>query len=326
MKKTVITFVVLVIILVGLQKYKEPELGEYKIVVLAPLSDVFADYGEEIKEGVLAGTDQGVEIVFEDTQCDPAKTLSVYRKAVDIDNTKFIIGPACGSPQEIVASELEKDKVVAISPSAATEDLYEKSGRYNFGVQYSLEQESRFIAEQMTQFGHKRVVLISYQNAFSETHVKSFKENFTGEIVEHIVFLEAGSDVSTEVAKLKEQNFDAIYSVDTSFFFGQGVEKLRQLEFNQPVFSMYAMELPAIRPLVEGVIYSFPAGMGERGATYENARLAGEYLSKMVVHCEAKVWCVRRNLDVKGGFKEGVRKQEIILKQIVDGEAVVFEG
>jgi ABC-type branched-subunit amino acid transport system substrate-binding protein len=327
MKKLLIVLVLIIIALFLSQKSNDPiVMGESKIVVLAPLSDIFAEYGEEIMGGVLEGMVEGVEVSFEDTKCDPAAALTAYRKAVDIDSASFIIGPVCGSPQEVIAPELPKDNVVAISPSAATRDLFVKSSGYNFGAQYSLENESKFIAEKMTELGHEKVVLVSYRNAFSETHTESFKQNFTGEIVENLVFNEAGSDVSTDLAKLQALDFDAIYATDTSFFFGQGNVKLQQLGLTQPLFSMYTMELPAARPLVEGVIYSFPEGVGDKGAGYENSKIAAQILSQTILDCKADVACVKESLTTSGQFDEfGVNRQGIILKQIVGGEAVVFE-
>ncbi len=326
MNKFTWILVVLVIVLVGwkiVDSQGKKSEGPVKIGVLAPLSGIAADYGEEIRKGIMAADAPGVEFVFEDEKCDSAPALSAFKKLTELDKVSYIIGPACGAPQEVVAPLVKAKDMVVIMPSAASQKLYTDSGNKMYNIQYSLENESKFIAEQMTAKGYKNVVLITYQNAFSKTHSDSFKANFKGTILQEISFQNDTNDVATELIKIRSLKPDAIFSTDIAFFFANGLPKLRQLGVTVPVFSQYAVELPAARPLVEGVIYSFPSEIPDsEGATFGLAREAAETLAAAIGECGDKPACVRKELDNSKGFADGVKDRVMILKQITKGQPV----
>lgn len=304
-----------------------PSLNEpVKIGVMAPLSDLFAFYGEEIRRGVTSVHTDGIEFIVEDTKCGPTDAINAFRKLTEFDDVQFIIGVGYCSSEEAVAPLLAGKEVLAIVPSAASSNLHEISGGNFFNMQYALENESKFIAEQMLALGYDEVVLISYQNDFSRVHVESFLKHYKGEVVKDIRFLALGGDVSTELAKLRNLNFDAVFSTDAQFFFDSGSLKLKQLGINVPIFSQYATELPALRELVEGVIYSFPDGIAEgEEAVFGLSREASELLTKTVRICSGDYTCVKKAFEDSGAFDEqGTSVRSLILRQIVDGEAVLF--
>ena len=305
---------------------KQTPGGPIKIGVIAPLTGIVADYGEEIKRGVEAGKDEGVEIVYEDDKCEPKDAVSAFQKLVEFEKVKFIIGPGCGSPQEAIVPLLKDKDVIVLVPSAASRSLYEQSGGKFYNIQYALEDESKFIAEKMLELGHKKVVLISYQNAFSKTHEDSFKKHYKGEIVKHTSFALDTSDVSTELAKIKGLEYDAVFSTDITFFFANGLEKLRQFGIKVPVFSQYAVELPAVRQLVEGVIYSFPADVTEgEGAIFGLSKASAAFLIPLIKECDGEYACVKDKIERSGEFDEtGVKVRSLTLKQIKDGQPVSY--
>ena len=222
---------------------------------------------------------------------------------------------------------LAKDKdVLVLLPSAASRNLYESAGGKIYQIQYALEDESKFIAEKMYELGYEKVVLVSYQNAFSEVHVKSFKENYKGEITNEIVYQNDTTDVSSELLKIRDAEAEAIFVADITFFFGQGVERLKQYNITLPVFSQYAVELPAVRSLVEGIIYSYPADVGEQGAIFELSKVSAEKLVEYINKCDGEYSCVKESFEDSPDFSnDGVREQSIVLKQIVDSQTTTFQ-
>ena len=246
--KIIITVIVVALIIwIIATKGEKPANQPLRVGVISVLSGPFADYGEEVRKGVLseASSTPDVEFVFEDDKCEPKDAVSAFNKLVQFEKIQVIICPVCGSPQEAVIPLIKETGAIVLVPSAASSDLYSQSGGNFFNVQYSLEDESTFVAMKMNERGYKKVALVSYRNAFSETHVKAFKQKFTGEIIDHI-FVDANSDVASELAKIKAEKPDAIYSPDAAFFFGNGVIKLRQLGVMAPIFGTYVTELPAV--------------------------------------------------------------------------------
>ncbi|MFA6432243.1 MAG: ABC transporter substrate-binding protein [Candidatus Paceibacterota bacterium] len=302
--------------------------GAIKIGVIAPLSGPFASYGEDVKKGIQAGvSDSAVELIFEDEKCEPKDAITAFHKLIDVDKAHFILGPACGSPQEAIVPLLAAAKTVAMVPSAASRGLFVASGGYFFNIQYSLEDESTYVAKIMYERGLHKVALVTYANAFSKTHADSFRANFKGDIVIDTVLLDNNANLLTELAKIKAAKIDAIYAPDIAFFFAGGTDKLRQLSMTMPVFTTYVAELPSVIPLVEGVYYSFPADITETGgAVYNLSKQAAETLVLYVTACRGDSTCVREKLLASGKFDEaGVYKRGMILKQIVKGEATVVK-
>lgn len=296
-----------------------------KIGVIAPLTGVIADYGEEVRKGVMAAQTEGVEFVFEDDKCEPAAAVTAFQKLTAIDQVKFIIGPACGSPQEAVVPLLKDSEALVVVPAAASQALFAQSEGKFFNAQYSLEAEASFLADQMFELGFKNVVLITYQNAFSKVHRDAFVAKFGGKVVKEITFLDTTTDLSTELAKLKTIPHDAIFSPDISFFFANGLEKLKQFGITTPVFAPYAVELPAARPLVEGVIYSFPGDLpGDQGATAALSQEAATLLAQYTKECAGVYVCVQEKLNSRTDFIAGVKQRSILLKKIEAGQAVLY--
>ena len=193
-------------------------------------------------------------------------------------------------------------------------------------MQYSLETEAAFIADQMYNKGYKNVVLISYQNEFSKAETDSFKAHFKGKITNDIVFTTNTADLNTELTKIKSGGYDAIFVVDISFYFSDGINKLKNFGIKVPVFSPYAVELPAVRTLVEGVYYSFPADITDgKGGVAGLSRQSADLLVRAVTSCGDKPSCVKDFIKKDGFDGNGTKERTLVLKQIKDGVPVVVK-
>jgi len=147
-------------------------------------------------------------------------------------------------------------------------------------------------------------------------------------ITDKIIISDIGAEnISTALLKLKESKPEAIMNVDASFYFDSGVRKVRELGITVPIFSQYATEIPGIPELAEGVIYSFPGELSEGpNAIYSLALDTAKFLFPIVLECEGDYDCVREGLINSGEFNDkGVKNRTIILKQIVNGQGVVYE-
>jgi ABC-type branched-subunit amino acid transport system substrate-binding protein len=318
----IIVVLAIVFVSYGTQTTKE----QIRVGVIAPFSGIMADYGEQLKKGILAVPHDGIEYIFEDDKCDNAPAIGAFKKLTELDGVHFILGPGCGAPQEAIAPLLRGMEVVVLVPSAASVKLHEESGGNLYNIQYALEDEAKFLAEQMYARGHKDVALISYQNAFSKVHHDNFIKNFKGTIVRDIIFLKDDTEVVTEIAKLKGVKFDAIFSTDVTFLFAKGPEKLKQFGFNQPIFSQYAVEIPAVKPMAEGITYSFPSGSEDpNGIVASLSRQSAEFFVPLIKECQGDYSCVKQRMDSSGVFDErGIRSRGMIMKKMINGVPTIL--
>lgn len=335
-KKIYITIIVVFVVITAIavaqiknsnEKSQEMTTEKIKIGVLAPLTGAFADYGDEIRKGVESVTSPNIEYIFEDSQCDNKATLNAFNRLTEVEHVQFIIGPACGSPQEVITPLLNEREALTIVPSAAGSDLYERSGGKFFQMQYSLERESSYNADYIYRQGYETVGLISYQNAFSETHAKSFKKHFPGTVVAFSLPNDT-VDISNELTKFKNRNIEALYSPDMTFFFAGGLNKMVEYDLNVPVYSTYLVELPIARDFVEGVTYSFPGDLHQEkeGGVDVLSKEAASLLISSIDECQRDFGCVLDDLNNYIGFdNEGVSNRAIVTKQIKSGQVISLE-
>jgi substrate-binding family protein len=323
----VLVVIILIIIVGYLYFSQDKNQGDTvtQVGVLLPLSGDLATWGLDSQKGINDVVTDNLDFVFEDTQCLPTETVNAFNKLAEFNNIKYLIGPSCGSPQEAIVPLVKDKDMVVILPVAASGSLYEQSGGKVFQLQYSIEDESKYMAQQFNDKGFDKVVLISYQNAFSQTHAKSFKENYSGEL-EEITFIDMTDDINTGITKIKQFNPDAIFVSDISFFLVNGLQKLEQIDNQAQVYSLYVTQYFPIRSFVEGVIYSFPGDMtGDEGAEYGLAKEAAEIFKEIVPKCEGEFECVLKRLNDSGDFNEqGISTRPLILKKIKNGQAVSF--
>ncbi len=327
--KSVIGIVTLIFIILVLAIQNKPSKTKtaIKVGVIAPLTGVVSAYGEQVKKGVESlGTSTDIQFVFEDDQCDAKTAVSVFKKLTEIDNLHYIIGPVCGSPQEAIVPLLKNKDVTVIVPAAASKDLYLSSGKNFYNNQYSLENEAAFLADQIYSRGYKNVAIISYQNEFSKVEHDNFIANFKGKIVDDISYATGVSDIQTELTKIKNGKYDAIFVTDISFYFANGLQKLRNLGIKVPIFSPYPVELPAVRQLVEGVTYSFPANIDDgQGGVFGLSRQSAELFIRVLLSCGDDHPCVKNHLNREGFDQNGVMQRSIVLKQIKNGQPTTVQ-
>ncbi len=167
--------------------------------------------------------------------------------------------------------------------------------------------------------------MITYKNAFSAVHANTFSKNYKGTIVSTISLDDSSTGIDTDLLKLSKEKIDAIFVTDISFFFAGGMNKLKHNKINIPVFSLYPVELPMARSLVNNVIYSFPEGItGDTSGTYELSKESAKIILPIALDCKGDVACMKKSLANSKLFNDkGVVIRNIILKQI-KGEKVLM--
>ena len=110
-----------------------------KIGAIGPLSGAVAVYGVEAKNGIelaveeinAAGGINGkkVEIISEDDEGNPEKSVNAYKKIVTKDKAKIIVGSLTSGCTQAIASLAQAQKVLLVAP-AATATAITENGDY----------------------------------------------------------------------------------------------------------------------------------------------------------------------------------------------------
>ncbi|MCF0224466.1 MAG: ABC transporter substrate-binding protein [Fibrobacter sp.] len=137
----------------GLESLEGIGAGTPTVLVLAPLSGDYAEFGAEAIQGVLlayeqAGLEGKVNIRTADSRADAAQALSRVQQAINQDSVIAIIGPIMSAPAATVAAWLGANfhHIPMLTPTA-TDDGIAKMGPNIFQVNVTMDYLAQSIAD-----------------------------------------------------------------------------------------------------------------------------------------------------------------------------------
>lgn len=302
---------------------------KYRIGVLAPLTGNFANYGKTIRQGIEAVQNPSIEWVFEDEACEPSKAVSAYKKLSSLDKISFFIGPCCGSPQKAIAPLLYNQDQVVLLPNAASSEVFDLSARKMYSVQYSLEADATFIADEMNKRGLKKVAVIYVDNDFSQTLETGFLKFFQGKLV---YSMRASTfdvqNMKAAALKLKNVDFDSIFIPDAAPLLLGFLSEMNKMGIPpRPTFSVYAAQMPDVlvseKANAESLIYSYPDVPDNVEAFGYFPSVAAKLMADTVVGCKGQYDCVAEGFMNNKKFQsDGTLRGNITLKTVRNGHFV----
>ena len=199
-----------------------------KIGSIGPLAGPVAVYGVECKNGIdlavaeinAAGGVNGqlLEIIAEDDEGNPEKSVSAYKKLVTKDGVKFIIGSLTSGCTQAITQSAQAQKVVQIAP-AATAPAITDAGNYIFracfidpfqgtvGGNFSAENLNAKTAAILYDIGN------DYSVGLKENFVKEF-ERLGGKVLATESYNTGDKDFNAQITKIKNVTPDVIYLPD----------------------------------------------------------------------------------------------------------------
>ena len=205
----------------------QKESGTIKIGVMYPLTGDAASYGQPILKTTKFAADdinakggingKNIELVIEDSKCNPKDGNAAAQKLINVDKVKVIIGGVC-SGETLGAAPLANDnKVVMLSPSATSPDITTKGGDFVFRLAPS-DAYAGVVASDYAfkDLKKRKAAVISESTDYAQGLRRVFKENFAklgGQIVADETFNSEDSEFRTQVTKVKAAGADVIYVV-----------------------------------------------------------------------------------------------------------------
>lgn len=199
-----------------------------KLGSIGPLSGGVAVYGTEARNAIELAVEeinaaggvngQNFELISEDDEGNPEKSVSAYKKLVTKDNVKLIVGSLTSGCTLAITPLAQAQKVVLIAP-AATNPAITDAGDYIFRACYTDPFQgtvgAKFAAENL---GTKRAaVLYDVGNDYSVGLTDNFVKKFTeegGEVVAKESYTTGDKDFNAQLTKIKNANPDVVYLPD----------------------------------------------------------------------------------------------------------------
>jgi branched-chain amino acid transport system substrate-binding protein len=251
MQKKIISFVIAVVVLIILifivrelpKRGGEESTGPIKIGVMMPLTGDAASYGESENRAIQVAVEeinkaggingQMIELVTEDSKCDPQAGGTAAQKLMNVSQVRIIIGGACSGETLAAAKITEPAKVIVLSPSASS-PLVSGAGDFVFRTYPSDALAGKIAAKYAYEkLNARKAAILTELTDYAQGLRGVYKQAFTdlgGQIVADETYTTGDTDFRTQILKIKTANPDVIYVVPQTPT--PGVAVFRQLREN----------------------------------------------------------------------------------------------
>ncbi|MCH7568619.1 MAG: ABC transporter substrate-binding protein [Nanoarchaeota archaeon] len=216
--------VIIVLIVFYMIAGSSPQEETIKIGAILPLTGIASIHGQNERQGIdlavkeinEAGGINGkpIEIIYEDDQTNPAKSLISYNKLIDVNGVEVVIGGTWDILANAIIPESEKKQVVILSPSALPDTL-EQESPYFFSMHSPVAVNQEVFEKFIIDNAIERVGIIVVNNPWGLAHLDTFKkaiENTDATVVEERILQSFdNNDISTDLSILKDLDVDSIF-------------------------------------------------------------------------------------------------------------------
>ena len=204
----------------GLESLEGKGAGKPTILILAPLSGAFAEFGTAAIHGVTLGIDAAdlkdkIHLRIADTKADASIALNQTKKAILQDSIIAIVGPIMSAPTATVAAWLGANfyKIPLITPTA-TDNGIAQMGPNIFQLNITMNHLAKTIAKYaMDCFNIREFAIISPVGDYGSVMAENFTqavESSGGKIIAYQNYIEGRSDYKTEFDLLRALRYKQI--------------------------------------------------------------------------------------------------------------------
>ena len=247
-----------VLCVLGLSSGASSALAQPKVGVLASYTGDWGAYGEAYRHGIeLADVGTKATFIYEDDGFLPAKTVSAYRKLVDVDKISAVLVGDTVTAQAVAPIALKKKMPLFAWASGARGF---ENNPYALRLWSSNAKDISFITERLKKLGYKRLALFTTTHTYTTEWGRALVEAFPGSVWED--FSSAPDTFQSNLIKAKQQGFDAIGVCLSSGSNGRFAKQMRDLKINLPLFGCNFLEasadIQAAAGALDGVWFTAP--------------------------------------------------------------------
>jgi len=228
-----------------------------KIGVILPLTGDAAFIGEAAKNSAILAkesfgkTKNTYELVFEDDQADSKKTISAFRKLVDVNKIRAV-GTGFPGPGNAIAPLSEKEKIIHFSIASDLSIAKDKPFVFNHWIKP--ENEAGVYIKEAKKQGLKKIAMItSNQQGIIAIRDALLKEDQTIFILKDELLGPQEKDFRTTIIKAKNEGADAFLLMLLQGQLTSAVKQIKEMKVNIPLTSIESFDYdPEAIPMLEG--------------------------------------------------------------------------
>ncbi len=201
------------------------QLSTYKIGVMLPLTGDMAQLGQPSSNAIKMAVDDAnekggikghqIELVVEDTKCNPKEASTAATKLISIDKVIAILGEFCSSATLAAVPIAENAKIPMISPASSNYKISD-AGDYIFRTFPSDALQGKEGARIVTNMQYRKIALFYINNDYGiglkDVFVNKLKD-LDAEAIVVEQHNQGDTDFKTQLSKIKAAKPQAIYLV-----------------------------------------------------------------------------------------------------------------
>lgn len=298
----------------------------YKIGVLFPTTGDVAVYGIPMLKAVeLAASmsDLDIEIVAEDSRCEPQTAATAMQKLATVDEVIAIVGGLCSSETLAAAPIAEENHIVMVSPSSTSPDIA-TAGDYIFRVIVSDSFQGKVGALLAKEKGYAKAAVLYINNDYGAGLNEVFTVEFEatgGDVVSNEAFEQSSTDFRTLLTKVEEKDPDVLYVVGLPVECGNLLKQKAELGIDVAVIAAEGCKDASVLEVAgggaEGIIVTVPkqntdenyqAFAAAYNATYGADPKENLYTSESFDALNVIIWALKNSDGTKEGIKDALYK------------------
>jgi branched-chain amino acid transport system substrate-binding protein len=243
-----LVLIILIVILFFVLSFVNSNNDKITIGVILPLTGELSDQGQSSKNAIVLASEEinstgGIDgkivnFIFEDSQCSPEKAVTAFKKLVEIDGAKVIIGDICSSASLAIAKLADEKKIVLVNAGTIAKDLTKSP--YVFRFWFSEEQAAEKIAQKSIDLNCNKMSVLYVNNDFGLGFNNAIESTFSskgGNIILSQPLNPTESDFKTSFVKSEQLSpecyFLALYPDGLLLALKQG----KELGIEKPFFA-----------------------------------------------------------------------------------------
>jgi len=244
-----------------------------KVGFMVPQTGPLASVGYPVEKSLLLALDQinmggkKIEIVVEDSRCNPSEAAIIANKFVNVDKVDVIVTGICSSVALAVAPIAEANKIIHITPVAASPKIT-YAGDYVFRISASSRLAATEAAKLISSHEIKTVGVIYENNDYPIGYYEVFTEEFEklgGDVIIAEAYDFGSADMRTQILKVKDAEPEAMLILPIGIpGAAMMLKQIKELEVELPVYGQELVSYDSVVNLagdsadgVTAIMYDF---------------------------------------------------------------------
>lgn len=158
-----------------------------------------------------------LELLFEDSKTDAAQSVAAYKKLVNVDQVKIVVGDIWAHLTKAILPLANKDRIILIAPTVA-DDSEEMNGKYFFTMGHRVGSVRNAVDKffKINKEVH-RVGILCFDNSWGHAYLKMWSEvaaKNNVEVVDKICSFGFGDSHRSAITRFRSKKVDAVIAAE----------------------------------------------------------------------------------------------------------------